>query len=236
VSIIRVGTLNLGNATVDDALDFMSWHDVAGIEEASDRQDDVLRALYAHGYGIVQSHAPGGKAVSLVYNKTALKLLRRIDRPLLARMFVGPGPGPDRNKPKRAVGAVFRHVDSGRRVRPIVIHNIAGQREQRRRRAARLLITRLVAIAGQPFRSRIDIVLGDFNCHPHASLLDPLSAAGYQCNHDVLGYLPTFGQAWAPDQVWVRGKRTRMVRQRTLHNTGDHRGLCVMMQIRRRRA
>lgn len=229
---LLLGTHNLSDATVAQVLDLTRVTDVMGLQEASDRQD-VLTALYAEGYGIVRSHGPGGKATPLAYRKDALRLIRRIDRPLMGAVWVGAGPGPDRLKPKHATGAVFEHLESGRRVKVVNVHMVAGQSSRRRRRIARRMVVRLAGIMARQLRRRADFILGDFNTQPTSPTLAPLVAAGYKCTHLELEFTPTFGDHWAPDQVWGRAKGglrfTWVAARRT---KSDHRAILTFAYLR----
>lgn len=241
-----VATWNMGNGTRKDLLAVASAADVLGLQEASDRVDDIDWMLSKRTHLLVRFDAmPGGKATPLLYKKAALIVTRGLFVPLLkGGTFVGPGTGPDHAKAKNLQGGYFVHRATRRRVAVGNLHLLAGQKHGPGNLRSRLSV-RMVRQSREALRQfgGVPILLGDFNSLPDTSTTAALWNDGWQNNHNAGGRIPTHGNEWAPDQVWWRRRRRidsplddrlRFRAHRTIATHSDHRALVVDFGLKKR--
>lgn len=236
-----VATWNMGNGTRKDLLEVATAADVLGLQEASDRVDDIDWLLSRGEHLALRFDAmPGGKATPVLYKKAAVVATRGLFVPLLkGGTPVGEGKGPDHAKAKNLQGGYFIHRESRRRVAVGNLHCLAGQKGGNRRR---LLSRAMVLNARREFADYggVPILLGDFNADPDVHTLDPLYNAGWTSNHDEGGWLGTHGN-WTPDQIWwlpdgrrPGGKRLAFRDHRTIATHSDHDALVVDFGLKKR--
>ncbi|MGH3362860.1 MAG: hypothetical protein ACRDOM_10430 [Nocardioides sp.] len=229
---LTVGTHNLADATVDEAVEFADDCVAVAWQEGGDR-GDVVRALSRAGHELHVPDVPGGPSTPLSWHPSRLRFLR----PLLVQLHpggdIGPGTGPDDGKPKWLVGGYFVDLAARRRVAIGNVHLYAGQKARvgqlnRRARIGRdMLVT--VATTFEDYTG-VPIVGGDYNTLPTSRTVAPLRDAGWACSHDKRR-IGTHGK-WTPDHVWWRpSDRIAFVRQSARNTHSDHDALQVVLDI-----
>lgn len=236
---LTVGTHNLADATVDEAVALAADCAVVAWQEAGDR-GEVVRALAQAGHELHVPDVPGGPSTPLSWQPSRLRFVRPLLVPLHPGGDIGPGTGPDDGKPKWLVGGFFVDLAARRRVAFGNVHLYAGQRVRarllnRRARIGRDMLDTVVAtFAGY---TGVAIIGGDFNTLPTSRTVAPLRDAGWVCSHDDRR-IATHGRHWTPDHVWWRpAVRIDFVRQSVRDTHSDHHALQVVLDIgpRRRR-
>ncbi len=175
-------TFNRGNRnTFAELRDVVARADAAALQEmgAAEQQNWLDRLGEDPAFVVIRfPETTGAPSTPLVYKPAELRVLERIKVSLLPRQYVGPGAGPDYNKPKWFVGAKFEHRDSGRHVILGSIHNVASQHNDLRREAALKFNRNLMD--GLDGRDVLTIVGGDWNAERDDASLAPVRARNWK--------------------------------------------------------
>lgn len=161
---------------------------VVAFQEGSDKRwlGDALRR---HGYTLLSGSKVGQPATPLAASP-GVRVRGSVWQLILARVNIGPGAGPDRNKPKWWQRS--RLSVDGARFGASSWHVVPSQHKARRMWAAIRQATtpaRALGHIGRPF-----FLIGDTNSDQDQPLSRWLRRHGLTSNHDQLGELPTRGR------------------------------------------
>ena len=196
--------------------------------EWADRHELLLLAKI-RGYRALVGDGDPGEASTPVFASPDTRVRHEVSRLLLPRQSIGPGAGPDRNKPKSIVGGLLS--EQGTVFGVVSTHLVASQQHERREEAAddqvRGLLDKL------DHRHFPWFVLGDFNTTPDDpnGVLRPLYARGWTNTHRQGGVLATHGHRAIDYVWWRRDPRVRFVGHEAVRTHSDHRALVATFEV-----
>lgn len=222
---LAITTWNWGNGTREDLLEIARDCDAVCLQEASDRSRPLGKIDERDRFEVIRPKVLGAPATPVVFKPHRLELLEPFHRLLLPTRYIGPGAGPDHNKPKYVVGGKFRHIESGRIVRIGSTHIVPTQGNPMRRRAA---VDHMKALHRYMDRPIPSFVGADWNQLPNRVEMpgwtgDPLEAKVNFGTHSHR----QIDMVW-----WRRDKRVRFLNHREIENGSDHAAVRVEFQIR----
>ena len=232
---ITVATWNAGPGKVDDLRGLLDIPDLIALagQEWGDRSHDLSAAAKRLDWHEIDGKIDGqphhkGLSSTPVFAAPHAEVRHEMALPILGRRYIGPGAGPDHNKPKGAVGA---RVHAGGPVVGVAsTHLVASSYRPLRRKAAADHIAGLLRAFDH--RRVPWFLCGDFNTTPDNRLLRPLYAAGWTNTHREGGTLATHGRR-AIDFIWWRkDPRIRFLGHRTVVTRSDHRALVARFEVR----
>ena len=226
---ITVATWNAGPGKVDDLRGLLDIPDLIALagQEWGDRSNLTALAIAKGWHTLTGEGHKGLKSTPLLVAPHA-QVRHELALPILGRRYIGPGAGPDHNKPKGAVGA---RVHAGGPVVGVAsTHLVASSYRPLRSEAAADHIAGLLRAFDH--RRVPWFLCGDFNTTPDNRLLRPLYAAGWTNTHREGGTLATHGRR-AIDFIWWRkDPRVRFLGHRTVATHSDHRALVARFEVR----
>lgn len=203
---VRVGVINLGPANVAKVLATvlpgLGGRGILVTVEAGGQLDAIEDEAAGYGWRVMSRTGPPGAASTLVLVGWKVNTRRSFVRRLLRRVFVGPGAGPQFNKPKWATGG--RVECDGVIFGVSAVHFLASQHRNARMIFALQMARTLTAIVAD--RRAPWIVGGDWNTDfgKDRGLAKWLRGRGWTTTHDVLGVLPTHGRRAIDAIAWRR--------------------------------
>jgi hypothetical protein len=229
---LDVATVNTGRWTVRTILDLAMVVAAIALQETGNNPE-LVRALLANGYRVLDgSGVRGQDSTVLGFDPSELTLIRPVAYLLSARQYAGKGAGPDTVKTKWAMGGLFIHKATGRRVLILCVHLVASQQYPRRKRIALAAIHR-VRLFGARFRC-IVIAMGDWNATLKSPVLQVLLGGGWTNTDLEGGELATHGHR-AIDLIWWRlTRRLKFLGHWAVPGPGDHHAKIAAFQVRRR--
>lgn len=203
--------------------------------EAGDqwRHGGVIDQARGAGYCIISGSEPGQSSTPLGFHPAELRLIKAERHLLAERQDVGPGAGPDMLKQKWAIGGLFEHIATGRRLWVFAVHYVATQGKPKRHRVALAMTNRMLLLA-RGFHRPV-FMLGDTNAEPTSVTLRAFRKAGWLVNQLVGKTLGTHGrraidQCWWTPRGWIQ-----FLRHHTVKTASDHDAVVVEFAIRPRR-
>ncbi|USH45839.1 phosphoesterase [Streptomyces phage VieEnRose] len=223
---LRIVTWNAGNGTAADLRALLARCDVLAGQEWGDRAD-LSRAARLLDWTVLDGHGAEGQASTPLLVGPHVRVRREVAIPVLHSRYIGPGAGPDHNKPKHAIGGLLSLDGSTFGV--VSTHLPATQGRSLRHEAAEDQVVELVRRFN---RRRFPWFLcGDFNAVPTSGALSPLYRSGWTNSHRASRPLATHGQRPIDYVWWDKGHGVRFVRHAVEWTRSDHRALVAQFKL-----
>lgn len=201
---VKGGSWNIGPGSMRDLgelLDLLGPRGFLCLQEAGGQLDAIRGEARRHRYGLLGSTRVRGAASTFVLTGPELDTRRTVVHSLLGREYVGPGAGPDHNKPKVANGG--RVSCDGVVFGVFSAHQLASLQNPLRERHGIEWVDELTDVT---FPKRVPWIVGaDWNADfrkPGHPVVKHLHRRGWTTNQDQLGDLATHGRRAIDALAW----------------------------------